>query len=75
MTTPVPIIEEKLAEKAELEDQLRIMEKQLKTQAQRLPSFGTHHNFRATTHEDIVEVKRRIAEIDRIVERMARGNS
>jgi len=75
MTTPVPFIREKLAEKAELEDQLRIMENQLAKQAQRLPSFGTHHNFKATSREDIVEVKRRIAEIDQIAERMRRGNS
>lgn len=72
MTTPVPFIEGKLAEKAELTAQLRMMENQL---AQRLPSFGTHHNFKATTQEDIDEVRRRIAKIDEIVERMGRGNS
>jgi hypothetical protein len=69
MTTPLPSIEGKLAEKAELTGQLRLMESQL---AQRLPSFGTHHNFKATTREDIDDVKRRIAEIDEIVERMKR---
>lgn len=74
MTTPQPFIEEKLAEKAELEAQLRIMENNLAQRAQRLPSFGTHHNFKATTQEDIEDAKRRIAEIDEIVERMSSRN-
>jgi predicted trehalose synthase len=73
MTTPLPFIEEKLAERAQLESQLHMMENHL-ADPQRSPSFGTHQNYEDTTQANIDDVKRRIAEIDELIERMRRGN-
>lgn len=41
---------------------------------QRSPSFGTHHNFADTTQANIDDTKRRIAEIEELIEHMGRGN-
>jgi hypothetical protein len=73
LATPLTFIEDKLAEKAQLEEQLRRLENHI-ADPQRSPSMGSHHNFEDTTQANIDDTKRRIAEIDEMVARMRRGN-
>ncbi|MEA3061822.1 MAG: hypothetical protein QOJ94_1603 [Sphingomonadales bacterium] len=74
MSSPKVFIEEQLATRANLADQLRLMENHL-AQPQQSPSFGTLENSAPTTEEAIARVKAQIADINARIAKMAGGNT
>lgn len=66
MTTPKVHLEELIARKSSLTEQLRLMENHVSSPP-RSPSFGTHADHKSTTEESISTVKDQIAELDDII--------
>lgn len=66
MSSPKVFIEDLMARKAGLVEQLRLLENHL-ADPQRSPSFGTHSNHEPTTKESIGRAKAQIAELDDLI--------
>ena len=74
MSSPLVFLEEQVALRASLAEQVKLMENHL-ADPQRSPSFGTLKNSEPTTVESIATVKAQIEEIDARIERLRAGNT
>ena len=66
MTTPKVFLEELIARRGSLTEQLQLMENHL-SNPPLSPSFGTHADHKSTTEESISRVKDQIAELDDVI--------
>lgn len=73
MSSPKVFLEELSARRAELCQQLELMESHI-ANPQRTPSFGTTENSKSTTEDSIARVKEQIAQLDEQIDRVNRGN-